>query len=131
MRALVSQVPDGTTTGTALVEDTGHGLGDIYITATATIDNDTLHISLESPPQIPYYINSYWSNTVSGVYLGLVMWAQLPPPYNEGLYRCVSVDCGPAGTLLNANEPAAHVMSTSMPLRTRNGGAPVSASVAS
>jgi exodeoxyribonuclease V alpha subunit len=25
-----------------------------------------------------------------------MMFAALPPPYNEGLYRCVSVDFGPA-----------------------------------
>lgn len=115
MRALISEVPDGTTEATVLVEDTGHGLGDIYITAKTTIEGDRLHIELSSPPQIPYYINSYASNTISGVYLGVVMWAQLPPPYNEGLYRGITVDCGPEGTLLNAKEPAAHVMSTSMP----------------
>lgn len=115
MRALLAKAPDGTTSAKVLVEDTGHGLGDIYIEAKTSIRGDTLHVELSSPPQIPYYINSYWSNTISGVYLGLVMWAQLPPPYNEGLYRSVTVDCGSEGTLLNAKAPAAHVMSTSMP----------------
>jgi N-methylhydantoinase B len=36
-----------------------------------------------------------------------MMFAQLPPPYNEGLYRCVSVDMGPKGTLCNAKIPGA------------------------
>jgi N-methylhydantoinase B len=115
MRALVGEAPDGSSEATVLVEDTGHGLGDIYITAKATVTGDSLHIELSSPPQIPYYCNSYESNTVSGVFLGVVMWAQLPPPYNEGLYRSITVDCGPRGTLLNAKSPAAHMMSTSMP----------------
>jgi N-methylhydantoinase B len=115
MRTLVAAVPDGTSVGAAIVEDTGHGLGDMEIRAFVTIEGETLHIRLESPPQIPYYSNSYKSNTISGVYLGLIMWAQVPPPYNEGLYRCVTIDYGPEGTLLNAREPAAHIMSTSMP----------------
>jgi N-methylhydantoinase B len=52
---------------------------------------------------------------VSSVYLGLLMWAQLPPPYNEGLYRSVTVDCGPSGTLTNAAVPAPCMLSTSIP----------------
>jgi N-methylhydantoinase B len=115
MRGLLTQVVDGTGHGSALIEDTGHGLGDIELRAEVTIDGDSLHIKLESPPQIPFYINSYEANTMSGVYLGLIMWAQLPPPYNEGLYNSVTVDCGPLGTLLNAELPAAHVQSTSVP----------------
>ena len=46
------------------------------------------------------------------------MFAQLPPPYNEGLYRCVSVDFGPKGTLCNAVEPAPHMNCTTTPMET-------------
>ena len=55
---------------------------------------------------------------MSGVYLGLMMFAQLPPPYNEGLYRCVSVDLGHKGSLCNAEEPAPHVNCTTTPMET-------------
>jgi N-methylhydantoinase B len=118
MRQLIRAVPDGTYTGSALVEDAGHGLGDLEIEATVTIDGDQCAITVKSPPQIPYFINSYEGNSHSGVYLGLMMFAQLPPPYNEGLYRCVSVDCGPKGTLCNALEPAPHLNCTTTPLET-------------
>ncbi len=94
MNGLISQVPDGTYSGTAILEDAGHGFGDFDITATVTIKGDSCHIEIESPPQIPYFINSYEGNSYSGVYLGLMMFAQLPPPYNEGLYRNVTVDMG-------------------------------------
>jgi N-methylhydantoinase B len=67
---------------------------------------------------VPYFINSYEGNSHSGVYLGLMMFAQLPPPYNEGLYRCVSVDFGPKGTLCNATEPAPHMNCTTTPMET-------------
>lgn len=115
VRALVREIPDGVTRGVALLEDIGHGLGDIELIAEVTVTGDELHIRLDSPAQIPFYVNSYAANSISGVYLGLIMWAQLPPPYNEGLYRGVTVDCGPSGTMLNAQIPAAHALSTSVP----------------
>ena len=55
---------------------------------------------------------------MSGVLLGLMMFAQVPPPYNEGLYRCVTVDMGPKGTLCNAQEPAPHANCTTTPMET-------------
>lgn len=118
MRALIATVPDGTYSGTAVLEDAGHGFGDFDITATLTVTGDSCHIAIASPPQIPYFINSYEGNSHSGVYLGLMMFAQLPPPYNEGLYRCVSLDFGPKGTLCNAREPAPHMNCTTTPMET-------------
>ena len=118
MRSLIRSVPDGTYVGTAILEDAGHGFGDFEITATVTIKGDGCKIAIKSPPQIPYFINSYEGNSHSGVYLGLMMFAQLPPPYNEGLYRCVSLDFGPKGTLCNASEPAPHMNCTTTPMET-------------
>jgi N-methylhydantoinase B len=118
MRALVKAVPDGTYEGIAILEDAGHGHGDFEIKATVTITQDSCHIAIKSPPQIPYFINSYEGNSHSGVYLGLMMFAQLPPPYNEGLYRCVTVDFGPKGTICNAVEPAPHMNCTTTPMET-------------
>ncbi|WP_372885861.1 hydantoinase B/oxoprolinase family protein [Shimia sp.] len=118
MRGLISKVPDGTYSGTAVLEDAGHGFGDFDITATVTITGDSCHIEIESPPQIPYFINSYEGNSYSGVYLGLMMFAQLPPPYNEGLYRNVTVDMGKKGSLCNAQSPAPHMNCTTTPMET-------------
>ena len=118
MRALIKTVPDGTYEGVAVLEDAGHGFGDFDIKAKVTIKGDACHIAISSPPQIPYFINSYEGNSHSGVYLGLMMFAALPPPYNEGLYRCVSVDFGPKGTICNAMEPAPHMNCTTTPMET-------------
>ncbi len=118
MNGLISKVPDGTYSGTAILEDAGHGFGDFDITATVTIAGDGCHIEIESPPQIPYFINSYEGNSYSGVYLGLMMFAQLPPPYNEGLYRNVTVDMGKKGSLCNAQSPAPHMNCTTTPMET-------------
>lgn len=118
MRSLIRDVPDGRYSGTAILEDAGHGFGDFEISADVTIEDDTCHIEISSPPQVPYFINSYEGNSYSGVYLGLMMFAQLPPPYNEGLYRGVTVDMGPKGTLCNATEPAPHMNCTTTPMET-------------
>ncbi|MDI3323522.1 hydantoinase B/oxoprolinase family protein [Pontibacterium granulatum] len=118
MRSLIAKVPDGEYYGSAVLEDAGHGFGDMEITSKVTIKGDSVHIEVQSPPQVPYFINSYEGNSMSGVYLGLMMFAQLPPPYNEGLYRAVTVDLGPKGTLCNAEEPAPHVNCTTTPMET-------------
>lgn len=118
MRGLIEGIPDGTYHGEAILEDSGHGLGELKITADITINSDQVRIEVNSPPQVPYFINSYAGNSMSGVLLGLMMFAQVPPPYNEGLYRCVSVDFGPKGTLCNAQEPAPHVNCTTTPMET-------------
>lgn len=118
MRSLIASIPDGQYRGEAVLEDSGHGLGDLTITADVTIKGDNVHIAISSPPQVPYFINSYEGNSMSGVLLGVMMFAQVPPPYNEGLYRCVTVDMGPKGTLCNAQEPAPHVNCTTTPMET-------------
>ena len=122
MRSLVNEIPDGEYFGTAVLEDAGHNFGDMDISAKLTVTGDSCHIRITSPPQVPYFINSYEGNSYSGVYLGMMMFAQLPPPYNEGLYRCVTVDMGEKGTLCNAKEPAPHVNCTTTPMETLTDG---------
>ena len=85
---------------------------------TATIAGDTLRVALSAPPQIPFYTNSYRANTTSAVYLGLIMFLQPEPPFNEGMYRPVEIDYGPQGSLVNAVEPAPHVACTTCPAET-------------
>ena len=118
MRSLISSIPDGQYHGEAVLEDSGHGLGDLTISADIKIKDSNVHIKITSPPQVPYFINSYAGNSMSGVLLGLMMFAQVDPPYNEGLYRCVTVDLGEHGTLCNAKEPAPHVNCTTTPMET-------------
>ncbi len=118
LRSLIKTVPNGSYRGVAILEDAGHGYGDLEISADLKIEDESCHIRISSPPQIPYFINSYEGNSYSGVYLGIMMFAQLPPPYNEGLYRCVTVDMGEKGSLCNAKEPAPHVNCTTTPMET-------------
>jgi N-methylhydantoinase B len=118
MRRAIANLPDGIHRGSRLVEDVGHGLGDKEIAVEVEVRGDRMRISLDAPPQLPFYTNSYRANTTSGVYLGLVMFLQPEPPYNEGMYRPIEIDYGPPGTIVNAVEPAPHVASTTCPSET-------------
>jgi N-methylhydantoinase B len=118
MRTLIGALPDGVYEDSAIVEDAGHGFGDLEIKARIEIAGEHCKIRIDSPPQIPYFINSYAGNSMSGVYLGVMMFAQVDPPYNEGLYRCIELDLGPKGTLCNAVEPAPSVNCTTTPMET-------------
>jgi N-methylhydantoinase B len=118
MRRRISELPDGTFSGTRFVEDVGHGLGDQEIGVTITVDGDRLRVALEASRQIPFYTNSYRANTTSAVYLGLIMFLQPEPPFNEGMYRAIEIDYGPPGTIVNAVEPAPHVACTTCPAET-------------
>ncbi|WP_148053601.1 hydantoinase B/oxoprolinase family protein, partial [Pseudomonas protegens] len=82
------EVPDGLYHGSAVLEDSGHGLGQLTSAAEVQISGDQARVRIDSPPQVHYFINSCAGNSVPGVDLGLMMFAQVPPPYNEGLYRC-------------------------------------------
>ncbi|MFK2826434.1 hydantoinase B/oxoprolinase family protein [Bacillus sp. B190/17] len=115
MRKFISNVPDGVYKGQGIVEDAGHGYGDIKIETTVTIQGENMHIALNSPPQIPYFINSYYSNSFSAACLGIMMFTQAPAPYNEGMYRPITFDAGPTASLTNAMEPAPHVNCTTTP----------------
>jgi N-methylhydantoinase B len=118
MRRQIAALPDGVYAGSSFVEDVGHGLGDKEIEVTITVKGERMVIALAAPPQIPFYTNSYRANTTSGVYLGLVMFMTPAPPYNEGMYRPIEIDYGPAGTMVNAEEPAPHVACTTCPSET-------------
>jgi len=109
---------DGSFVGSKLVEDVGHGLGDQEIGVRISVRGDGLRVQLAAPPQLPFYTNSYRANTTSAVYLGLIMFLQPPPPFNEGMYRPIEIDYGPAGSLVNAVEPAPHVACTTCPAET-------------
>ena len=119
MRDIIRErLPNGAYRASVVAEDTGHGRGDQTLSAEITVADDELAIRLEAPPQLDYYTNSYRSNTLSGINAGLMMFAQVEPPYNEGLYRPITVDFGPPGTMLNASEPAPHVNCTGGPQET-------------
>lgn len=112
MRAQIAAMPDGEYHGQALIEDDGHGSGDMVIKSTVVINDDEMLVRLHAPPQTRSYVNSYSANTLSGVYAGVLLAVSPDLPHNEGIYRPIKVDFGPEGTVLNAVLPAACSAST-------------------
>ena len=111
MREAIASMPDGVYEGSSPVEDDGRS-GELMIESRVEITGEEMRVAISSPPQVMSYINSYWANTLSSVYYGVLMYAAIPVPYNEGLYRPIEVDLGPPGTLTNASYPAACGAST-------------------
>lgn len=115
MRRDIRSMPEGEYHGKSVIEDDGHGSGELEIRATVKIQAEQLQIALEAPPQTRSYNNSYAANSMGGVYLGVITYVDPNIPHNEGMYRPLTVDLGPKGTVINATEPAACGMSTSTP----------------
>src|SRR5581483_3381141 len=115
MREEIQKMPDGEYLGRTRIESDGHGSGDMELRAIVEIRDDEMFVRLEAPPTMRSYINSYPANSIGGVYLGIVTFTDPEIPHNEGMYRPIHVDLGPKGTIVNAEEPAACSMSTSVP----------------
>lgn len=115
MRAEINNAPDGLYVGKAKLEGVPGRSSDAEITATIEISGDTLHIELEAPPQTRTYANSYWANTISGIYIGVLSYLDIGIPLNSGIYRPLSIDLGPNGSVVNAELPAACSLATSTP----------------
>ena len=80
MRERIGELADGT------FEAAGSSRTSATVSATRRSESksrsagDSHAVELDSPPQIPFYTNSYRANTTSAVYLGLVMFLQPEPP---------------------------------------------------
>jgi N-methylhydantoinase B len=114
MREFLMSVPDGEYDGASMIETDGRGSGPLEISAHVTIRGDEATVRLAAPPQVDSYINCYAPNTHSMAYLAFLAYAGLRPPINEGAYAAITVDCGPLGTIVNAELPAPASMSTSI-----------------
>lgn len=112
MRAQVARMPDGVYEGEAWIQDDGRGTPDARIGCRIDVRGDELAIAIDSPPMCRSYRNSYAACTLGAVYYAVISALEPGLPINEGLYRPLRVDLGPAGTMLNAVRPAACVMST-------------------
>jgi N-methylhydantoinase B len=111
-REQIAAMPDGIYTGEQWIQEDGRGAPDIRIACTVEVRDDTMTVTLDSPPQVASYRNSYAGLTVGAVYYAIIGAFEPGLPINEGLYRPITIDPGPAGTMLNATHPAACATST-------------------
>lgn len=107
-RRRIASLPDGTwETEDYIDADPALEEGLIPIRVKLTIDGDRAHYDLTGThPSIRSFLNSSASATFSSVIAGTKCFFP-DVPLNSGFYRAVTVDPGPAGSVVNAEWPVA------------------------
>lgn len=113
MREEIRAMPDGLYSGECWIEEDGRGTPEVRFGCTIEVNGDQMKVKIESPPACKSYRNSYWGQTRGAVYFGVLSGIAPGIPINEGLYRAITLEAPPLGSMLNAAYPTACVMSTS------------------
>ena len=116
VRNWIRNLPDGEYEGKHKIEIPNGEL--VELGAKVAVHGDEITVTLDSPPQVSYCVNSYKATTIAGVNLSVLKYSGAEHPINEGWLRPIHIDFGPEGTLLNAKHPAAMVMSTTEAMAT-------------
>jgi N-methylhydantoinase B len=105
LRAEISKWPDGTYHGESILDHDYAGGGEVPVKAAVTITDSDLHIDLSgSHPQVPGFVNSVATNTISNIYSSLV--ALCPDiPVNSGYFRPFKITLPPK-SVVNCEAPA-------------------------
>lgn len=107
MRAAIEAVPDGTYSGSRLIDHDGiekDRMIAVSVDVTVAGTEITFDFS-DSDEQAVGYVNSTVPNTASSAFLALLTSIGSQVRFNEGALRALTV-VAPAGTVVNANEPA-------------------------
>jgi N-methylhydantoinase B len=107
MRSVIAEVPNGEFEAERLIDHDGIDKDAmIKVKVTLKIEDDDITFDFTgSDPQAKGYINSTMPNTASSAFLALFMSIGSEVRFNEGALRAMHV-IAPAGTVVNANEPA-------------------------
>jgi N-methylhydantoinase B len=105
MRAALGEIADGEYRAEDVLESRE---GDIPLALVATVDDDTVRLVFDAPPQHAGNLNCPLAVTQSACYFAVRVLTDPDIPPTAGAYRPVSVEA-PEGSLLNARSPAAVV----------------------
>ena len=105
LRAEISAWPDGVYRGRSILDHDYAGGGDVPVEATVTVSGSNLKIDLTGThAQVPGFVNSVATNTISNIYSALV--ALCPDiPVNSGYFRPVQIVL-PPHSVVNCDAPA-------------------------
>jgi len=114
-RACINTWKDGTYQGESIMDDDGHGIEDIHVRATVTVDGDNISVDLsDSDPQVKGFVNSSYANTISSVHYAIAYLIEPHTPKNTGTFRPIHVTTK-EGTVVHPYAPAPVTMSTNHP----------------
>jgi N-methylhydantoinase B len=108
LRERIERIPDGVYEAIDWTEFDGHGGADMLLEMRLrlTVEGSSLHFEFSGVPQIDAFVNS-----AQGAMYGQCMTAVMVMliygdfPVNAGLWRPVSIDVGPEGTIVNSTDP--------------------------
>jgi len=109
LRQRIERIPDGVYQAIDWNEYDGHGGPDqlLELSLKMHVRGSNLHFEYAGVPQIDAYVNStqgaMWGQTMSGL-LTVLGYGDLP--LNGGIWRPLSFDLGPRGTIVNSVPPA-------------------------
>jgi len=114
-RACIASWKDGTYQGESIMDDDGHGIENIHVRATVTVDGDNISVDLsDSDPQVKGFVNSSYANTISAVHYAIAYLIEPQTPKNTGTFRPIDVTTR-EGTVVHPYAPAPVTMSTNHP----------------
>ena len=107
MRTAVSEVPNGSYSGSRLIDHDGINKDQmISVHVEVKVEDDAMTFDFsKSDPQAAGYVNSTEPNTASSAFLALLTSIGSDVRFNEGALRVLTV-IAPKGTVVNAMEPA-------------------------
>ena len=82
-RQAIASLPDGVYPGHAFLENPA-GDEPLDIWSEITVEGDRLAVALRGSPQIDRYFNSYFGNSISAIYAGLLTVFPKDTPHNGG-----------------------------------------------
>jgi N-methylhydantoinase B len=112
MREEIRKIPNGVYRSERLIDNRGICPDPISVKLRLEVKDDEVEFDFAgSSPQVDGYVNSPYSNTVSGCYLALFSCIDPDIPMNEGSARPIRV-VAPEASVVNAVEPAATTLCT-------------------
>ena len=107
MRARIANIPDGTYDAEDWVEYDGRGPLEFFnVRCRLVVDGDHMTIQYRGDKQTDSFINGAWPAMVGQSWSALLSQLAYDIPVNQGLWRPITFDLGPAGSIVNSHAPA-------------------------
>lgn len=107
MRDAISKLPDGTYDSEDWVEYDARGPQEFFnVRCRLIVDGDEILIQYRGDPQTDCFVNGAWPAIVGQAWSCLLSQLCYDIPVNAGLWRPVTFDLGPQGSIVNSLPPA-------------------------
>ena len=107
LRARIAELPEGISSTHEWVEYDGRGTPELYeLFAEMRAENGTLNFRFSGREQVPCFINGAQGGIEGNTISTILTMLAYDIPFNEGIWRCINIDRGEPGTIVNPVNPA-------------------------